>query len=332
MAVLSAGVVALVGWILDVRILKGFLPGMISMKVNTALGFVFAGFSLFRLAPSRPSRRDIALGASAAALATVIGGLTLLEDIGRADFGIDQALVTDAREDGNPGAAGRMAPSSAYTFVLLGVALLCLATSRRAFRVAGHAAVLAAAASSVVAMTAYLLDVTLPLYGYSQMALHTATLFVALCFGILCARPEGGMMDVAMADHAGGAATRRLLPIVIVVPVLFGWLRLEGQRAGLYDTATGILLFTFSVVITFTVLVWRSGRTLGIADEERRRVDARLRESETRWRQLADAMPQIVWSAGPDGWIDYADKSRGAGADPDNGRRTGYFFDIDARG
>lgn len=34
----------------------------------------------------------------------------------------------------------------------------------------------------------------------------------------------------------------------------------------------------------------------------------RLRESEVRFRQLADAMPQIVWMAGPDGRIDYLNR------------------------
>ena len=33
-----------------------------------------------------------------------------------------------------------------------------------------------------------------------------------------------------------------------------------------------------------------------------------LRESERRFRQLADAMPQIVWTAGPDGQIDYLNR------------------------
>jgi PAS domain S-box-containing protein len=38
---------------------------------------------------------------------------------------------------------------------------------------------------------------------------------------------------------------------------------------------------------------------------ERKRAEAALRDSEARFRQLADAMPQIVWSARPDGEIDY---------------------------
>ncbi len=41
---------------------------------------------------------------------------------------------------------------------------------------------------------------------------------------------------------------------------------------------------------------------------DRKRSEAALRASEARLRQLADAMPQIVWSAGPDGVIDYSNR------------------------
>jgi PAS domain S-box-containing protein len=38
---------------------------------------------------------------------------------------------------------------------------------------------------------------------------------------------------------------------------------------------------------------------------ERKLAEAALRKSEERFRQLADAMPQIVWAARPDGYLDY---------------------------
>jgi PAS domain S-box-containing protein len=41
---------------------------------------------------------------------------------------------------------------------------------------------------------------------------------------------------------------------------------------------------------------------------EERRARAELRNQEQRFRQLADAMPQIVWSAGPEGNIDYLNR------------------------
>jgi PAS domain S-box-containing protein len=40
-------------------------------------------------------------------------------------------------------------------------------------------------------------------------------------------------------------------------------------------------------------------------NEERRREERTLRESEARLRELADAMPQIVWSVLPDGQFEY---------------------------
>ncbi len=48
----------------------------------------------------------------------------------------------------------------------------------------------------------------------------------------------------------------------------------------------------------------------GIATDisDRKRAQDALRESEERFRQLADAMPQIVWTARPDGNIDYLNR------------------------
>jgi PAS domain S-box-containing protein len=48
-------------------------------------------------------------------------------------------------------------------------------------------------------------------------------------------------------------------------------------------------------------------RVAGIAEDitERKRTEEALRESEQRFRQLADAMPQIVWTSRPDGYLDY---------------------------
>ena len=74
----------------------------------------------------------------------------------------------------------------------------------------------------------------------------------------------------------------------------------------------------------------------GIATDisDRKRAQDALRESEERFRQLADAMPQIVWTARPDGEIDYLNRrwheftglpetagQRGLGAHPPPRRR-----------
>ena len=50
--------------------------------------------------------------------------------------------------------------------------------------------------------------------------------------------------------------------------------------------------------------------TIGILQDisQRKRLEAELRESERRWRGLTEALPQLVWSAAPDGTCDYFSK------------------------
>lgn len=55
----------------------------------------------------------------------------------------------------------------------------------------------------------------------------------------------------------GGFLVRRLLPAVVIVPILLGWLRLEGERAGLYGTAVGVgLMIAANILILTSWLSW----------------------------------------------------------------------------
>lgn len=66
------------------------------------------------------------------------------------------------------------------------------------------------------------------------------------------------------------------------------------------------------IVVSFTLAPIRdaSGAIVGVSKIARdvttqKQAEAAIRESEARFRQLADAMPQIVWAARPDGYVDY---------------------------
>lgn len=54
-----------------------------------------------------------------------------------------------------------------------------------------------------------------------------------------------------------------------------------------------------------TAALRRSNEELATEIVERKRVESALRESEQRYRFLADAMPQIIWTAQPGGGLDY---------------------------
>ena len=120
--------------------------------------------------------------------------------------------------------------------------ILDLETGRGA-RPAQHLT-LTAAFVSLLSLAGHLYGVTrLQDFAFAvPMMLSAALMFIVLCMGLLMARPDRGLMAVITSNHAGGILARRLSPVVIGVPLLIGWVRLLGQRSGLYDREFGISL------------------------------------------------------------------------------------------
>ena len=89
------GSLVLLGWLWDVGFLTSVLPGRITMKPNTAIGFLSLGVALFLLTRSTQTRSTQLWCAASAALVSLGGLLTLSEYVFHADFGIDQLLFRD---------------------------------------------------------------------------------------------------------------------------------------------------------------------------------------------------------------------------------------------
>ena len=156
------GAVVLLGWIFDLAALKSVLPGLATMKANTALCFLLAGVALVGR-----DRRWVRL--ACAGLVCAVAGLTLVEYGTGRDLGIDQFLFRDTP---NPQTIflGRMVQATALGFVLGGAALLLLRAPRT--RSLQQALALATGLIGLVGVLGYLYGVA-ALYrfaGYSSMA------------------------------------------------------------------------------------------------------------------------------------------------------------------
>lgn len=279
----ATGTVVLVGWVLDAPLLKGLSPGWVTMKANTALGLLLAGGALSSvLARTRDggSGMATALGRLAPAGVLAIGVLSFLEHAAGLDLRIDQALFREAPGAVGTSAPGRMAPATALCFSMAGAALLLGGTRGPAAAVALPAlggAVLLLGGITVVGYL-YGVDALLGPARFTVMALHTGIAFVVLGLGVLCAHPDLAPVRLLLSDSLGGLQARRLLVPLVGVPMLLGWLRLEGQRAGYYDTEFGVALFLVSSVILLVAFLLWTGAGLARVDEERRRAnEARLR-------------------------------------------------------
>jgi len=272
-AAILVGCSVLVGWVLDIGALKSVLPGVVTMKANTALGFVLSGLSLCILSSEQADQRWRRIGQGCAVIVALIGLLTFSEYLFGWDLGIDQLLINERLGAVGTSQPGRMAPTTALDFLMIGLALLLL-TARRGVG-AVQLLILAAGFIGLLNLIGYAYGVS-SLYGvasYTRMAVHTAVTFMALSVGILFVRLDDGLMATVASDSVGGVVARRLLPAAIVVPFLLGWLRLIGQREGLYDTEFGTAIFALSMGTVLAFLIWWSARSLNRIDAERTRAE-----------------------------------------------------------
>ena len=133
------------------------------------------------------------------------------------------------------------------------------------------------------------------------MALHTAALFELISVCVLLARPERGVVAVLLDEGPGGVMARRLLPAVVIVPCLFGWLRLWGEHFSLYEREFGAAILVATTVMFFAIAMIWIAAALNRSDRQRRnaecdmqalnneleqRVKDRSRELENRDHQL----------------------------------------------
>jgi PAS domain S-box-containing protein len=187
--VVALGASALFGWAVGVPLHKSFFHDLIAMKADTAIGMMLAGCGLVLLARTAIDRR-LRLCAAACAVATAaLGTLTLAGYFSGSNFGIDELLFRDRIHFLGTSYPGRMSPSTALCFVLVGCALW----------VACHRAIGQSRISVLVGLSAPLIFIGLtacfgeilaksfnfPLWNYFGMGVHTAGGFILLGSGFL---------------------------------------------------------------------------------------------------------------------------------------------------
>ena len=284
MAAMVLGLIGLAGWSLDLVVLRTFLSGEIAIQPLTALSLVVAGGALL-LVERRASPR---VGIVLALLLLLFAGQALFQFIGRIEIGTDYALFPDrvAAQGDSRAYPGRMAVVTAVSFVL---ASACLVLAPRSGRLVGLFHSVAATSIlilSVVVLLGYLFGATpLPtMLGLANVALPTAIGLFVLAVGLLATRPKSGWVGLLLADSIGGSAARRLLPVIVIVPIAITWLALQGSKLGFYTAPLSLaLMTTLSVLLLSALTVWAASRFDAL--DAVRRTEAALRESERRLRE-----------------------------------------------
>jgi diguanylate cyclase (GGDEF)-like protein len=242
--------IALAGWILRIPVLTSLVPGLVSMKANTAIGFLLLSGALCAASEGRWPRWQRWFAVAAALLSS----LTLFEYVSGISLGIDQVLFRDPVNSLHP---GRMAPISAVNFLLLAAALLIPSSRRGNYVKEGLALLLAL--SATLAIVGYIYGVP-AFYGAistnsSAMALHTGASFLALAIGFLLIPRQEGFIHVLRGPSIAAMAARYMLLPATLVPVVLGGLFIR-SRWNLGHPHLVMALSVVSDIVLLVILIW----------------------------------------------------------------------------
>jgi signal transduction histidine kinase len=215
-------------------------------------------------------------GRGLAVVGLSIGGLTLFEYVAGVDLRIDQVLARDAANEESLRHPGRMAPNAALGLLFLGGALARFARESQAWRRVAATAVLVVGVLSLFALIGYL-------YGAKsfykvpnaiRLSQYTATGLLVLSIAALAIWPRGTFSEVLVSRTPGGLLARRALVPVVLLPILLGFLRNAGERAGLFGDAMGTAMMASATVLALGFVVWQSARVVDRNDAAQRTLAA----------------------------------------------------------
>jgi PAS domain S-box-containing protein len=304
-AIISAaiGVFTLAGWLFNIPLMKSILPGFSSMKANTAACFMLSGIALWSLQTKRAdSRAYVVSGNICASVILLVGALTMYEYLSGVNLGIDQLLFKEQAGAVLTPYLGRMAFVTALNFFMLGAAFLLLnARNDPAYYISQVLAVMSGFIT-LSALCGYAYGVQAFYDGigaYTAMAVHTAVAFAFLCLGVLFVCPERGLGRIITAEGSGGIMMRRLIFMVILVPVLLGWLKIAGEGAGLFNDRFGTALTAvLSVALFFVIILWTAGH-INTIEKKRAQAQTAVEAANEEWSMTFDSMsdPAFIMDA-----------------------------------
>ena len=240
------------------------------MRAITALCFVIAAVALLLLRRSGAPRK-MALVMACGIAVSAVAAVTIIADLVELHTGTHWRLaglpVVNLAFD----APFRMAIVTALLFFLFGLIIMLLGTGDRRAASSPTVALLSAILLTYLVFIGYLFKIP-EFYEWRRVgvAINTDLAFAALILAAFAVRPDTRIIGIIAGSDGGAVLARRLLPVLIVLPLVIGWLRIQGERFHLFRSEAGVLLVATVYTICFLVLIGLTSKAFNRIDRRRR--------------------------------------------------------------
>ena len=283
---IALGVIA--GWIFEISTLKSVIPGLISMKVNTAACLLLTAVAMGLSGWTGGGQARVISIRIATSLVTAIAAAAILQHLTGWDLRIDELFVKETDTVGLP---GRMALTTAVALLLVHGGLW-LADRPGGYDTA-QGAMLGASLVATFDGVGYIfgLQRTIDPGTYGVMAVHTAVALLLLCLAFVFARPHEGVMEQVIDPGPGGLVLRSLVPIVIALPLVIAWLSWYGVRSAIYTPEFAITLVVTLSIVTLALAMLTGSAILRGFEEKRLAAELSRMQTEARLRRAVTEAP-----------------------------------------
>jgi PAS domain S-box-containing protein len=298
-------VLVLVGWALDITVLKRVSVGMAAMNPVSAVNFILCSVLLFISRGKIRSQRWLQV--APAIFVVLVGGIKLLEYTQLVHIYFDRYLFT--RDVVKEPGFNAIAPNAALLFVFAGTIFINKGRTENG-RLVNDILKMCGLLVAYLGVIGYLYSIRTAyrIGPFVPMALNTATCFFILFFTSIICLPKGKILQVFGSALTGGRLARSVIPILLLLPAAFGYLGLLGQRLGLYETEYSTALYTTFFIVGAFMLIYTYAIRLNKKDMEQKINQLRIQESEERFRTLVNTMKEGVIYFNRHGAISFCNK------------------------
>ena len=299
------GFIVLFGWIFNIQFFLSPGLGFSTIKSNVGLIFILIGFSIWLLQNKRINKNNRRIAQIIAFIVVLIGFLTIMEYLFNLNLGIDQILFKETVGALHTSSPNRMAFSAALDSFLAGIGILLMDIKTQHNYRPNQIFAVIGGLISLLALLGYVYGVSTLYYipQYTAIALYAALTFILVFTAIMFARPENGIMSTITSESLAGLLSRRLLPLIIILPIILGTIWKWGINSGLYDNSFSYALLVFSIIIFLSIVLWTTANSIKKIEFERNKVREDLRLSNRYNRSLIEASVDPLLTIDPNGKI-----------------------------
>jgi|GEM_PF-1290431 len=300
--VIVCGLVVLAGWQFEASILKEAIADIRPMNPMSAITFILSGIWMVMYFSTR--KRNSPIQTTIAIFIIVFGIIhTITFMYPSISIRMDYILYRSKLYPESDIAL--IPPNTGIGFILAGFVMLFASSRQNTVHLIRQFFIICILFVSYISSLGYLFQIA-PRYtlgGLTPMSLSTAVTFFLLGCGLLLTGKRYAISRMLTSSYYSGTLIRASIPFILIFPPIVGYLRLKGERAGLYPSEYGVELNTMAFIVSVIIFLALYSTLENRKQLMKLRADMRLAMGEAKYKMLFNSIKEGVVSVNYNGKI-----------------------------